>query len=366
MSSFDYDFDEARPPERKRYFGGKKKKKKKKANVSGDGGQEMMMVPDAEFDSYYGRSIVKPPPWEWPIAGYLFLGGVAGGSAILAEGGRRTGRPRLRRNGRILSLATVGLGSLFLVEDLGRPSRFLNMMRVVKLSSPMSLGSWILASFATSLAMPALTELDKITYRKFPLPKFVRRFIHWSAKPAGTVAAGLGGLLATYTSVLLGGTSNPAWSGARKYLPFLFASSASLAAGGATMLVTPVSEAGPARKFALAGAAGDILVTKLMDNGMHPVENEPYHTGKPGQWMHWAEILVITGALSTATIGRNQVGAAVSGAMLMTASALTRFGVVYAGLESTKDPKYVVEPQRDRLKARQEQGITGDSITTAF
>ena len=53
----------------------------------GDGSREMPMVPEPEFTSYYGRPVVKPAPWGDDVAAYLFLGGVAGGSALLAAGG---------------------------------------------------------------------------------------------------------------------------------------------------------------------------------------------------------------------------------------------------------------------------------------
>ncbi|MDT5255355.1 MAG: hypothetical protein QOD10_435, partial [Mycobacterium sp.] len=99
------------------------------------------MVPEAEFSSYYGRPVVKPAPWGHEVGAYLFLGGVAGGSGVLAAGAQLTGRTKLRRNARLSALVAVALGAIALVMDLGRPERFLNMMRTVKLTSPMSLGS---------------------------------------------------------------------------------------------------------------------------------------------------------------------------------------------------------------------------------
>ena len=105
------------------------------------------MVPEAEFTSYYGRPVVKPAPWGHEVGAYLFLGGVAGGSGLLAAGAQLTGRAKLRRNARLSALVAVALGAVALVKDLGRPERFVNMMRTIKLTSPMSLGSWILERF---------------------------------------------------------------------------------------------------------------------------------------------------------------------------------------------------------------------------
>ncbi len=50
------------------------------------------MVPEADFTSYYGRPVVKASPWEADIPAYLFLGGLAAGSALLGAGAAATGR----------------------------------------------------------------------------------------------------------------------------------------------------------------------------------------------------------------------------------------------------------------------------------
>ena len=119
--------------------------------LTGDGGgrREAPAVPDVEFSSYYGHNVVKPAPWGHEIAAYLFLGGLAGGSGLVGAGGALTGRPALRRTGRYAALASAALGGIALAADLGRPERALNMLRVAKLTSPMSVGSWILTGFGT-------------------------------------------------------------------------------------------------------------------------------------------------------------------------------------------------------------------------
>ena len=109
------------------------------------GGGEVSMVPEAEFSSYYGRPIVKPAPWEHDIAAYLFSGGLAAGSSLLAAGADLTDRPALRRVSRLGALGAWGFSMAALVHDLGRPERFLNMLRTEKLTSPMSVGTWILS-----------------------------------------------------------------------------------------------------------------------------------------------------------------------------------------------------------------------------
>lgn len=112
--------------------------------------REPRMVPEPEFTSYYGRPILKQPVWKQPdVPAYLFVGGLAGASAVLAEGAALTGRPRLRRVARLAAAAGSTLGAGALMHDLGRPERFLNMLRMLKVTSPLSVGSWILASFST-------------------------------------------------------------------------------------------------------------------------------------------------------------------------------------------------------------------------
>ena len=149
-------FDADRPPERTR---------RRRDASSKDGGRrgrdESLMVPDVSFDSYYGRHIVKPAPWEKEVAAYLFLGGVAAGSALLGAGGAARGYPTLRRAGRIGAVVGAALGGAALAKDLGKPSRALNMMRTVKLTSPMSVGSWILTAFGTFAGAALASEVGR-------------------------------------------------------------------------------------------------------------------------------------------------------------------------------------------------------------
>ena len=354
------DFDEYRPPEppRGRKGGGKRRAGR------GEGRGEVPMVPEAEFTSYYGRPIVKPPPWGDPIAVYLFLGGVAGGSALLGVGAQLTGKPILCRNSRLAALAAVGLGAVALVEDLGRPERFLNMLRTIKLTSPMSLGSWILTAFSAGVGVSAISEIDRMTGSRLPIGP-LRRLLRGLEGPAGVEAAVFAAPLSVYTAVLLSDTANPTWNAARDDLPFVFVSSASLAAAGLAMITTPVKEAGPARALAVLGVAGDLIATRVMEKNMDPVAAEPLHLEGPGRMLAWSQRFAVAGGLGVLVGGRNRWAAAASGVALLGASALTRFGILRAGIRSTEDPRYTVEPQKNRLAARRQAGIIHDSITTS-
>ncbi|MEX3505440.1 NrfD/PsrC family molybdoenzyme membrane anchor subunit [Corynebacterium sp. LK2510] len=356
-------FDHYRPPEeprrKRRKDGGTGKKSRR--------GEELM-VPQAQFekfDSYYGKPIVKFPPWEWPIGAYFFLGGLAGGSSMLAVGSRATGNKELARNASLTTFAAAAAGSALLVLDLGRPERLLNMFRVFKLSSPMNVGSWLLAGFSTLAALPAVAEFDDLTNRQLPVPGVLRTVLHTAATPAGVAAGLLGSPLTAYTAVLLGDTSVPAWQAARNELPALFVSSAACASGGAGLVTTSTVANGPARKLAVAGAIADVISLRAVKNNIGEVMRETLETGKAGHLLHAAELCTIGGGVVAAVAGRNRVAAAAAGVALMAGSCLTRFGILQAGHQSTSDPKYVVEPQRERLTTRVESGGTGDSITTA-
>ncbi|WGP06110.1 polysulfide reductase NrfD [Bacillus subtilis] len=352
-------------------------------NRGADGNREMPMVEDVEFTSYYGRPIVKAPPWGDEIGTYLFLGGLAGGSSLLGFGAQLTDRPGMRIASRMTAIAATGIGGAALVADLGRPERFLNMMRVVKVSSPMSLGTWILSGFGVGSGVTFAIELDRITGEKLLPLGPLRKVLHGMETPAAIESAFFATPLAAYTAVLLGATAVPTWNAAgRNGLPYVFVSSASMAAGGVAMALAPVAETGPARLLALAGTAGEAYAMSAMRKRMHPAEVDPMDDGEPGHKLHRAEKLLIAGAVGAAAV---EVGArvfakklgggwktravlrglsVVSGAALAAASAYTRFGVLEAGIESTKDPRHVVEPQRARLEERRARGITDDSITT--
>jgi hypothetical protein len=317
---------------------------------------EHQMVPDAVFTSYYGRPIVKASPWEADIPAYLFLGGVAAGSSLLGAGAGLTGRPVLRRAGRISALGAISVSFAALVHDLGRPSRFVNMLRVAKPTSPMSVGTWILTAYGPLAGAAGAAEL--LTPLASRLPSAARppiRLLGRLAGPAGLGAAVVAPAVASYTAVLLTNTSTPTWSAARKHLPFVFVGSAAAASGGLGMMLAPVSEAGPARRLALGGALLELGVERSMEASMG-ITAEPLHQGTGGVLMRASKTLTALGAIGSLFGGRNRLAAALSGACLMAGSACTRFGVFEAGQASARDPKYTVVPQRQRIERGESAG----------
>jgi hypothetical protein len=318
------------------------------------------MVPEATFTSYYGRPVVKPSPWKADIPAYLFLGGLAAGSSLLGAGADLTDRPALRRAGRLGGLAGISLTLVVLVHDLGRPSRFLNMQRVVKPTSPMSVGTWVLSAYGPLAGLAALSELAGLSGR---LPRGLRgpaRLLVATGRPAGIGAAMIAPVVASYTAVLLSDTATPTWHDAHRHLPFFFVGSAAAASGGLAMIAVPVAQAGPARRLAVGGVLAEIATDQRMEAAMG-LTAEPLHQGKAGTYLRIAKVLNVIGVAGAVLLGcRSRAASVISGSALMAGSALTRFGIFEAGQQSARDPKYTVVPQRERLdRAKANQGTEG-------
>ncbi|MFF5175720.1 NrfD/PsrC family molybdoenzyme membrane anchor subunit [Micromonospora sp. NPDC000089] len=315
------------------------------------GGGEELRVPEATFTSYYGRPILKAPVWQWDIAAYLFTGGLAAGSSLLAAGGQLTGRPALRRAGRVTALGAVTASAFFLIKDLGRPARFHHMLRVAKPTSPMSVGTWILSAFGPAAGIAAVAEAAP-WLPEHGLLGLGRRLLPPVGHAAGLAAAATAPALATYTGVLLAGTAVPSWHEAYPELPTIFAGSALASGAGVGLLAAPTGQAGPARRMAVAGAALELW-------GSHSVEtrlgllSEPYRTGGPGRLLRAGRALTAAGVVGALAGRRSRTLSGLSGAALLAASVATRFGIFYGGVASAKDPRYTVVPQRERVRRRE-------------
>jgi formate-dependent nitrite reductase membrane component NrfD len=213
--------------------------------------------------------------------------------------------------------------------------RFVNMLRVFKPTSPMSIGTWLLTGYGPAAGVAAASAWTGW------LPR--------TGRAATAVAAALGPGVAAYTGALLADTAVPAWHEAHRELPYLFVSSAASAAGGLGLALVRSEQAGPARNLAVIGAGAELVAKSLLIRRLGPVA-EPYQSGRAGHLMEAAEILT-AGALAAAALGgRNRVAAALAGAGLVASSALTRFGVFLAGRASARDPRYTVLLQRDRIR----------------
>ena len=289
---------------------------------------------EPDVRSYYGRPIIKAPIWEPAIPWYFFLGGLAGASAALGLGARVTGNERLARNATLAGAAAVSASPILLTADLGRPERFYNMFRVVKVTSPMSIGTWILGASGTALGIAGSCE----ALGKLPRVKLA----------AQTAAGLLGPPLTTYTAALVANTAVPVWHEARRELPFVFAGSAAASAGAAAAIMTPPAQAGAARRLAITGALLELAATKTMEMRLGQLLGEPYRQGAASRLTKLAKGCTAAGAALVAVGGRRRASSAVGGGLLLAGSLFERLAVYRAGTQSAADPKYTVVPQRER------------------
>jgi len=295
---------------------------------------------EEEIRSYYGRAVLKEPTWTWEIPWYFFFGGLAGASSVLSLSARLAGNDALARPALLVALGGATVSPFLLIMDLGRPERFYNMLRVVKPTSPMSLGTWVLSVFGTSTGIAVASDVFGV------LPRIGRAL--------EAVSALLGPALSTYTAVLITDTSVPVWHEARRELPVVFAASSAASAGAAAAMLTSARDAAPACRLAVGGALAELGTMELMKRRLGSFLAEPYEKDEAGRFDKLSKVCTGAGAALTVLFGRRRASAAAGGALIMAGSALARWSIFRAGFQSARDPKYTVIPQRERLRERRE------------
>lgn len=289
--------------------------------------------------TYYDRPVLKEPVWIWTVPAYFYVGGAAGAAVVLGEvteavGARDT--TGLVRNARRIGAAGGALGTVLLVADLGRPERFLNMLRVLRPSSPMSLGSWLLAAAAPMFAVSAL-----LPHQGGPLGRVGRT--------AGRVSAAMGLPLASYTAALLSTTAVPLWSSARRALPYLFVFSA-VSSASSLLSLTRLNEreARIVDNFALVGELGEFAAGYAVEKaaGRVPAVATPLSHGLSGALWRASKTLNVVGLALGAVPGTNRALRVVSGLVGTVGGLATRFALFHAGKVSARDPKATFEAQR--------------------
>jgi formate-dependent nitrite reductase membrane component NrfD len=259
----------------------------------------------AQTVSYYDVPLLKRPVWKWYIPAYFFLGGVAGASSTLG-----LAFPPLRQRCSRLSLAALSAGTVCLVADLGRPSRFANMLRVFRPSSPMSVGSWLLAVYGPAAGASAVLSSS-----------------------AGAAIAGVAGVpLAGYTGVLVASTAVPAWQDASASMPALF--TASGVAGAASLLLLAGNDDEAARvlrHYGIAGLAGELAAAVAVEAEV--VDPSAYRTNR--LWRA-AEALTLGSLLLLLPRRRSRRREVLAGIAGTLGSALVKFAVAQAGHTSTR------------------------------
>jgi hypothetical protein len=273
------------------------------------------------------------------IAVYFFVGGIAGMSGLVAAGALIKHQFDLAR----IAMWSAGIGAILsvilLTADLGRPMRFIYMLRVFKYQSPMSVGSWILSTFS-AFAVPGLAFAEWYVHNPSPI-------VNVLAVIAIIGSALFGILLATYTGALIAATAIPAWNSHRALLPFHFGMAGLGAAVAIPQLVGFREPALAAIFFFAAGA--ETLVQIYLTFRRHGAVDAALHHGKSGWLMITGETLSGPLPLILAGLG---VWPAANIAFLLGAS-VTRFGWLAAGRASACNPESVLASEQGAQPAAQ-------------
>jgi hypothetical protein len=287
---------------------------------------------------YYGEPVVRPPVWTWEVPLYFFMGGIAGMSAVIASGAVIFHQIDLARAAMwIAAIAGAILSPVLLIMDLGRPHLFLNMLRVFKHRSAMSMGAWIL-SFFGACAVPGLIALELHTHQIFAgaLDQLLRvaasLFIFGSAI--------FGTLLATYTGVLIGATAIPAWFLHRTLLPIHFGTAGLGSAAGLLELLwhrTPVLNF-----LGFYAAAVETALLIWLSLAKHGAADRAIHEHGSGWLIRIGEIFAGPLPLVLRLLGLIPL-AAIS---FLVGSLVSRIGWIAVGKVSGSDPESVFAAER--------------------
>jgi formate-dependent nitrite reductase membrane component NrfD len=307
--------------------------------------------------TYYDHPVLRKAHWKWEIVAYFFAGGAAAASSALASLAARGGDPddaALVRNGRYTALAGAMVSSVLLVMDLGRPERFLNMLRIAKLKSPMSVGVYTLVTFSTNAGLRALEQLRADGALPFAAPG-------WIAKPLRALTgAPSTALMASYTGVLLSATAIPVWFTGRRHIPALFVCSAASTGAALQNALLALTGGSPrtAKKLELIELVASAAEAALLLHWERTAGTSaaPLFTGKRGAKLKTytlgaglalPALLMLPSLLSRkrpAKLHRVRTLLAAAGALY--GGYVLRESVVYAGRDSADDPRaYLRHPE---------------------
>jgi formate-dependent nitrite reductase membrane component NrfD len=287
-------------------------------------------------DTYYDQPVLKAPVWTWEVPLYFVVGGAAGTASVVALlSALAGGDAALARDARVIAVAGALISPLLLISDLGRPSRFLNMLRVLKPQSAMSVGAWTLVAFQASAGAALALHL---------WPSAVGPLTPALAMTADAVAACAGLVLATYTGVLLSVTAIPVWASHARLLPVHFGASS---LGVTAALLELAGHHTPMTHRLAIGAAVIVWATSLLSERHRTRAAAPLRTGRSGMLVRTGDalagpvVLVLRLAWMFVPLPALRLLAAASA---IAGSVLTRYGWIAAGRASAADPRVILDP----------------------
>jgi protein NrfD len=296
-------------------------------------------------ETYYGQPAIKPSHYGKLVASYLFIGGIAGASQMLATVADLCGRRKdgfIIRVGRYLALGGAVTGPAFLIADLHTPERWYNMLRIFRRTSTMSIGSWTLTAFGTLSAMTAAAQTIA--------DRLKRPFYRRAARALGVPAAASGAVVATYTGALLGATSTPLWAGASRLLPALFGTSAAATSTAALSLGAHLKCAPPGttqrlERLALIAAGTELLLTSAIDrqwqrqNLAQPLKQHSIAAGYRGYKALAIATPLIVHGLGILAHRRSRRSSIIAAIASLAGGYLLRSVILSAGKASAKRPQ---------------------------
>jgi hypothetical protein len=295
-------------------------------------------------NGYYQIPLLKEPPWTWEIPLYFFVGGAAGAAAVIGAIADYTGADReLVRHARWIAAAGSVISPALLISDLGRPERFLAMLRVFKPQSPMSVGVWTLVGFSAGTAAAAFAGHLRERYGP-SLPLCVLE----NAGQAASLAFGLP--FSNYTGVLIGATTIPAWNRNAGNLPVHFGASGLSAAVGLLELFGH-RRSRALQALGLGAAIFEMLEGIRLESRDHAAL-DPLKYGPSGWVTRTGGALAgpLPMALRTVSLmlsqERSQSLRRWAAWSSIIGSLLTRIGWIYAGHASARDWKLPLEKNR--------------------
>jgi formate-dependent nitrite reductase membrane component NrfD len=292
--------------------------------------------PQATGDAgYYGLPLLKQPVWRWEAPAYLFVGGLAGAAAIIGavSPGETPDAHRgntLARDAKWIAAAGGPISAILLTTELGRPERFLNMLRVFKVRSPMSMGSWILVTFSGAASAALLAELVARRSRQGVTVRLLR---------GGTAvaSAAAGSLLSTYTGVLIGCTVVPAWNANARLLPVHFGAAG---VGAASSLLELLGHRHHGlRRLALAAALVESLIGAQLER-QDTRQLAPLKHGRSGTLTRVGGLLSGPVPLLLRLLApKSRLARRAAGLSTLAGSLLTRLAWIAAGRRSAQDAR---------------------------